>query len=167
MDSLDHKIHTKLLQAVRGGDVETAESLLNNIDSLKLRKYYVRKNRQNSLLHVAAAEDGQNAIVKLLLEYLDVNYLTDERETALMLAIEGNHVETVELLFSYGANTNIPDLSVYTCLFQRACINGRGKMVKILLENGVRLYSHWTELDPASYEFSSIGGCKCEIKNFA
>lgn len=138
--SVEHHLLLQLLQAVIKGDVEAVKPLFDGIDTSELKKFCDK--RDCSLLHIAA-KNGQNDIVKLLLDKLDVNSQTNwKKETALMLAIKNNNDETVELLFNHGADINIPKIQVYTELFQIACVNGRIKMVKVLLEHGVRLYSN-------------------------
>jgi ankyrin repeat protein len=50
----------------------------------------------------------------MLAENVDVNALDAKGETALILAIQNNHVEIVKTLLAHGANPNTPDARGFT-----------------------------------------------------
>lgn len=138
---MENSLDNNLLLAIQEGKVDIVRSLLQNIplDLTTNRP----KNQGESFLHYAAYH-GKTQIVELLLKYFDVNSLAQQRDdkskTALVLAIERNHVETVKLLLNHEADMTVPSSFTYYKLFQRACFKKREEMVKILLERGIRLH---------------------------
>lgn len=139
---MDAKIHSKVLQAIRKGAVDPVETLINETEPSTLVKLSPTTN-QSSWLHLAA-KHGQVEIVKILLWRFDVNSLTTNtrnEKTPLMIAIEQNQPETVEFLLSRGAKMTIPREDDYEELFARACEEGHNKMVKVLLQHGIPIYS--------------------------
>lgn len=138
MDS--SSLDNDLLRAIQEGNKETVKSLLENAPTDQVESV------KESFLHVAS-QNGLTEIVELLTAYFDVNAtIRQQQVTPLMLAIEGNHHETVKFLLEHGAKTRVPSLLAYYELFQSACENKHDEIVKILLEHGIRLYSTYQEL---------------------
>lgn len=143
---MESSFHRDLLGAIQEGNKELVKTLIESTwtDFTKCPL----DNTKESFLHVAA-QNGQTEIIGLLITHLDVNATVSEEDkviTPLMLAIEGNHDETVKFLLDHGAKTSIPSLLTYYQLFSSACVNQQDKIVKILLNHGIRLCSTCMEL---------------------
>lgn len=83
-----------------------------------------------------AAEDGNNNIVKLLLDKgAGINALSKNGWTALKRAADSGHVETVKLLLDSRADITIKDVHRMTA-FHNAAENGHIEVLKLLLTYG-------------------------------
>lgn len=167
----------ELVSAIKDGKLEVVQSLLQQSsvsaflnylttsDSYKgpdqnLGQYYTYDG--HLLIHVAA-KHGQTAIVRLLLQYFEVDVVTKRRETSMMLAALNNHEETLEFLLRNGANVHhIPVESNGRTVLIIACQNKLGNIVRILLQHRatiLRSYFDNSRTDAAytSFRKSVIG----------
>lgn len=128
--------NTSLIQAIEKGSLEEVKSLLES---------KITKSDGDSLLHVAA-QHGQTEIVEFFLDnnHFDVNSQCKTKKgkqffktTPLMLAIDGNHSETVKLLLDRGASVNVPSLSEYQDCLINASVRGDREIIKLLLDHGI------------------------------
>lgn len=86
-----------------------------------------------------ASQSGDNKNIKLLLDKgisVDIKGLNKyEEQTALMFATNNNHLDTIKLLISYGADINATRHDGITTLMIAAKI-GNEKLVEYLIKNG-------------------------------
>ncbi|WP_395462785.1 ankyrin repeat domain-containing protein [Wolbachia endosymbiont of Cantharis cryptica] len=83
-----------------------------------------------------ASEKGDTVKVKSLLETkINVDTKDWEKDTPLLLAIEGNHIETVRLLLQYKANVNVKN-RFGTIPLSSAIKKGYIEIAVLLLEHG-------------------------------
>jgi ankyrin repeat protein len=68
---------------------------------------------------------------------VDLNALSEDGKTALILAIQNNHVDVVRTLLAHGANPNTPDSHGFTAL-RAARIRGNFAILTALERNGRR-----------------------------
>lgn len=67
--------------------------------------------------------------------HVDVNALSPSGQTALILAIQHNHVDAVRALLSHGANPNTPDSRGFTPM-RAARLQYNHAIVEALQHNG-------------------------------
>ncbi|CAH1165751.1 unnamed protein product [Phyllotreta striolata] len=124
---------SRLLEAAKAGDAETAERLLGagghivNCRDLD--------GRHSTPLHFAA---GYNrvAVVELLLRHgADVHAKDKGGLVPLHNACSYGHYEVTELLVKHGASVNVADLWKFTPLHEAAA-KGKYEIVKLLLKHG-------------------------------
>lgn len=82
-----------------------------------------------------AAEEGQMAALKILLEKTDVNQTDHHGRTALFYAVEEGHVTIVKYLVNQGANVNLKTRSGRTVL-SYAAEERQSNIVQFLLDKG-------------------------------
>jgi len=123
--------NASLIEAVKGGSLETVQTLLD--DNAEVN---ARDNDGRPALGWAAYK-GYTEIVKLLLERgAEADAETKKGATALMLAAEQNHVEAIKLLLANGADVNAKTVENGQTALMSAVQNGHSATVKLLLENG-------------------------------
>ena len=86
-------------------------SALSNAVAEGIKLAELRDNTGNSLLHLAAL-NGQDEEVKVLVNQIemDVNMQGDQKRTPLHMAVTGEHLNTIELLLSLGADISADDI---------------------------------------------------------
>ncbi|GBM35987.1 hypothetical protein AVEN_78086-1 [Araneus ventricosus] len=68
--------------------------------------------------------DDTYSILKILLnEGVDVNLMNQRRETPLMWAARGNHLDIVKMLLAFGANVHLQNENMETCLHLASTYN--------------------------------------------
>lgn len=93
---------------------------------------------RETLLHVAAAKSGHDAVVKLLLDKgASLNTTDENNQTALHWAAKNGHDAVVKLLLDKGVNLYAKDTNNQTPL-SLAAAGGHEAVVKLLLEKGAR-----------------------------
>jgi ankyrin repeat protein len=65
-------------------------------------------------LWIAAKNGDMNGLQAALASNVDVNALSESGQTALILAIQNNHLEIVRALLAHGANPNLADSRGFT-----------------------------------------------------
>ncbi len=136
--------YTNLLHAVKYGDIESAEHLLENGGDVELSDKY-----DNTLL-MLASNYGKTDMVELLLDYdadvdrfvEEIKYNTDGMgydgtagHSALLAASSRGHADVIELLLDYRANISQKDPSGNTALMNAAAFS-YAETVEVLLNNG-------------------------------
>ena len=104
-----------------------------------------------------ACELGRLAYVKMLLDAGAQLVVADNRFTALMLAADGGHVETVRHLLSVGVDVNHQGDNACTALHQ-AATQKHADVVKLLLKHGADKALRDNDGDTA-LDCATIGGC--------
>ena len=124
---------TKILLKKTKNDDETRRSeFLNDTVLTELKG---KRPRYLASIHLAAFH-GHTELVELFLNNnIDVNTLTDKKDTPVMWAVCGNHVETVRLLIKYKANLKLQNDKDSTPL-SLAIRYGFVEVVRILLDEG-------------------------------
>lgn len=118
-------IHTALLN-----NQLTAARILIPIDDVVLQQ----DEKQRNALHYAAI-DNLYELIDDIAKYLPNLNLVDERgKTALLLAVEFYHPESVKKLIALGADVNLADIYQMTALHW-AVKNGSAALVKLLIEH--------------------------------
>jgi ankyrin repeat protein len=87
-------------------------------------------------LWVAAKNGDMKGLQAALAGNVDVNALDPKGTTALILAIQNNHVDIVRALLAHGANPNTPDSRGYTPI--RAARIRANFAIMTALENNAR-----------------------------
>jgi ankyrin repeat protein len=120
--------HTALMLAVMGGHTAAAEQLLAASADPKLVD-----GVENTVLHLAA-RCGMLSLVERLLALgdLDINTLNAQNASALLLALQGGHIEVVNCLLAAGADVTFADEDGDTAL-HLAVIGGELALVRRLL----------------------------------
>jgi ankyrin repeat protein len=91
-----------------------------------------------TLLHAFAEKGDEFAIQLLFAKGADIEAKTKRDETALMLAIECERMETVQLLITKGSDVNTMDKDGHGPLIM-AVKSAQTRIVQLLLENGAIL----------------------------
>jgi hypothetical protein len=86
-------------------------------------------------LWLAAKSGDMSGLQAALASNVDVNALNAKGQTALILAIQHNHVDIVRTLLAHGANPNTPDARGYTPL-RAAHSRGNFAILNALERNG-------------------------------
>uniref|UniRef100_A0A1I7S218 Non-specific serine/threonine protein kinase n=1 Tax=Bursaphelenchus xylophilus TaxID=6326 RepID=A0A1I7S218_BURXY len=97
---------------------------------------HIRASDGRTPLHFAAAH-GVDDCVRVLCDYVDVDAVTSVDEglkTALLLAAQAGHVETVRILIQQGADPFFCDANGYSAL-QLAHLNNHGRVAEVLFES--------------------------------
>jgi ankyrin repeat protein len=122
-----------MIKASANGDINTVNNLLRQGVNPN------GKDQQGNTPLFVAANYGQSAIVKLLLDHkAKVDVVTPpNRYTPLMMAVE--YIDVVRLLIENGANVNLQSSSGETALMM-ACHETRdSEIVKLLLNHGAKV----------------------------
>ncbi|CAF1344610.1 unnamed protein product [Adineta steineri] len=145
LKDVDTETLQEIATACKSGSVHQLEAVLNSLNPDKLSGYlnaltYFYKGEDKKYLTplMIASVHGQDSII-----------LHDEhfnKQTALWLAVENEHLNVVQTLVSLGkANVNhTADYSYHDTNWTplgMACSNGQLEMVKYLIENGADLYN--------------------------
>jgi ankyrin repeat protein len=111
--------------------IEAAEYLINIGIDLTAEDYV-----GDLALHLAA-EFGHTDMISLLVQHIDVDYLSSSGESALICAIRMNQIEAIKLLLHLGANPNLkqPNKNEWTPLFS-SVYQGRLEATKVLVGIG-------------------------------
>lgn len=122
-----------LMDAVKSGNVEEVQSLLNKGVDVNVRV----ETMDSPTPLMKASEGGNLEVVKLLVgKGANVNATDHSGETPLMYASRGGHLEIMKLLIEKGADVNAQEwyghMSVLLLAFER----GDLKTVKLLLDYG-------------------------------
>jgi len=121
-----------LVKASENGDIETANTLLNQGADIEELSYELTPL-------MSAARYGKLDMVKLLLvRGANVNVKNSDGTTALKLASGGGYTEIVKLLLDRGANVNACDEGNRTAL-HLATLENHADIVKILIEKNADL----------------------------
>ncbi|CAG2065468.1 unnamed protein product, partial [Timema podura] len=86
-----------------------------------------------------AAQFGNIYALKRIIEFcphIDVNQRTNDRATALMLATQGGHVETIKILFEIGADPSLLDSDGFNAMSMAILINNSGVLVLLISLTG-------------------------------
>jgi len=123
---------TKLIQAVKDGDLQTVQDLLTNGIEADAKDY------DGKTALGWAAYKGHAEIVELLLEKgADVNAKTNKGTTPLMLAADQNHIEIANILLAKDADINAKTTDTgQTALMTAVAKSGHAAVARLLLENG-------------------------------
>ena len=81
-------------------------------------------------------EKDYSEVVKVLLNYVDVNAKNPAKRTALILAAKNGNEETTKVLLEAGADVNAVDYFEWTALINAADDGYYSRVVKVLLEFG-------------------------------
>ena len=81
-------------------------------------------------------EKDYSEVVKVLLNYVDVNAKNPAKRTALILAAKNGNEETTKVLLGAGADVNAVDYFEWTALINAADDGCYSRIVKVLLEFG-------------------------------
>ncbi|MFP3032786.1 MAG: ankyrin repeat domain-containing protein, partial [Wolbachia sp.] len=106
LEAKDNSNNTPLHNACNNGHVKVVEYLIQEGASLKA------KNKDGEApLHVAVQHDGTLEVIEFILsrDLSGINNVTNEGRTSLHLAIQGNKLNTVELLLRKGASIAVKD----------------------------------------------------------
>lgn len=96
------------------------------------------KNSNDDFL--IACRQNDIGLVKHLIEEnsVNINYTNANGETALIVAVNNNHIEIAELLLKAGANPSLPNKD-YTLAFMTACYFDCIDIVKLLFKTGTKI----------------------------
>ncbi len=143
----------RMLEAVRGGDIDSVASLLERHPSLARMQVAPDDGSADAspsggtLLHVAVAQ-GHEAVARLLLEHgIDLEARNAEGRTALHDSLELGQREITRLLLSHGA---------YVDLCSAALLGDEARMRTLLEEDRDRVRDASTGLSPLGW--ASYGG---------
>jgi ankyrin repeat protein len=146
-----YDVHTVLTIAVYNGRMEIVKALLEKgADVNAISRYH-----GNTAL-IKAANNGRMEIVKALLEKgADVNSINRSGETALLQAAQCKYgaTEIVKALLEKGADVNASSRHGYTALM-RAAIHGCEDTVKVLLDNGAKVYLENNISEKTAYDLA-------------
>lgn len=99
------------------------------------------------------AHRGNPEIVKLLLEHgAEVDRVSDEYPTPLMLACSLGHLEVARVLIEHGAEVSLANWSTEETALKAASRNGHTEIVRLMLENGAAV-DHVTDEDHTGGEY--------------
>ena len=150
---------------------KTVQLLLNsdNIDIFAV-------NNKGSTILMDAAEKGYEDIVKLLLEKIQektrdnkqefvriLNERDQEGNTAVMLAVQGNHANILEILAENGADVSITNNKLSSPLMY-AAQDGDLKSAEILIKYGANV--NYRDNDGWTAYFAAISHAEYEMANF-
>lgn len=153
-------IEEQLIPAIKGGDLELVQSLLELPEIKPFVKYLTKSEsyahqgqyytKDGHLLIHVAAKHGQTAIIRLLFKYFEVDVVNKKLETSMTLAALNNHEDTLLFLLQNGANVHhTPHTGVksdgQTVLFP-ACQRKLGNIVRILLQHGAGILRGYDSL---------------------
>lgn len=105
---------------------------------------YLYNDIVNDTLLIAAANRGFNDSVKVLIEKgATINWVNKHNGTALYYAVKCGHYDSVKLLLDNGADANIQEKinTGNTPLHEAIYLLDEGKMLKLLIDNGVQYNS--------------------------
>ena len=123
---------TKLHNAIRAGDLKTANQLIN-------KDYFDKPDKRGCTPLYWASQEGYKEIVKKLIDRgADVNARDKHDSTPLRAAVVKNHLDIVEELIISGAALNSKHLDGSTPLHSAAEI-GDVRMIELLLANGAEI----------------------------
>lgn len=122
-----------VLTAVHLGHIEILEALLES----GARLSDVTTNDGHTVLHIAARQERLGLLRRLLHKALslDVNALSHEARTPLIIAAAAGRVDAVRMLLGHGANTSTSDNDGWTPLHW-AVKSSSLRIVRMLLEHG-------------------------------
>jgi ankyrin repeat protein len=133
-DTKDFYGFRAITMAVTAGETEAVRELIkagadlfaeDEVDELK---YYLLE---------AAAQNGHVEVVRLLLAHgLDINHLSEELNSPLIMAALHGYHEVVAFLISAGADVKIKNQQGNTALLA-AAFKGHAKVVRLLIEAGL------------------------------
>jgi len=139
----------EFFRAVREGDIATVQRMLNSNNNL-INIYDKHGNNESALF--IAAENGNRAMVELLIDAgADIN-IRDEIWTPLSGAASRGHFHVVRLLIEEGANVNVVEEDGESPLYI-AAINGHIQIVRLLLDAGAYININdgvWSPLSAAA-----------------
>lgn len=95
-------------------------------------KWAIRSGNHNVVQYVVEKDRGADMLRLLLEKGADVNYVSDDGETPLSMAVENDKLEYVEILLENGANVDYPNSYGETPL-QAAVTYGYEKLIDLLL----------------------------------
>ncbi|MBR2281582.1 MAG: ankyrin repeat domain-containing protein [Spirochaetales bacterium] len=95
-------------------------------------KWVFRSGNYNVVQYVVEKDRGADMLRLLIEKGADVNYVSNDGETPLSIAVEDNKLEYVAILLENGANVNYPNSYGETPL-QTAVAYGYGKLIDLLL----------------------------------
>jgi ankyrin repeat protein len=135
IDLADNWGATPLMYAVKGGNLAVAELLIKHGANVNRP---LAKSLMNPLM--MAAFHGDNAMIKLLLDNkADIEQTNSASETALMMAINKQRIESVKLLLKRGANVSQVLSSLGNSVLHYAAMGNSVELVDALLAKKARL----------------------------
>jgi ankyrin repeat protein len=123
-----------ILDAAKGGDLETAKTFLNANPDLVNARDEGTENPGYTPLHWAVFNGHKDVVELLVANKADVNARTKYDTTPLILAAGRGDKDVVELLLANKADVNAKDSAGWTSLFL-ASMNGRANVLDLLLAN--------------------------------
>ncbi|XP_067312354.1 ankyrin repeat and SOCS box protein 2b isoform X2 [Pseudorasbora parva] len=144
---------SEVICAVRRGDVQRVCELASGVCELASGVCELEADDWTPLHE--AAHRGQTACVRALLKArgVCVDKRTLQEQTALMLAVQGRHLDCVRVLLEAGADPDISNKDKETPLY-KACEQECVRVVKLLLASGAavnqRCRRGWTALHEAA-----------------
>lgn len=114
---------------------------------LRAKATVTTTTRSNCTALTMAAEEGQLASAKLLLEanaVVDIDRRDTRGYTALHLAVENGHADVTKALLDAGASATVPRNNQWTCVLS-AAYNGSTDVLLHLASKGVDLNAPFTE----------------------
>ena len=153
----DRYARSLIFLAVENNDITLLEILLNSLFKRTIHEYAYYYKVDDDIGAgldplILASHMGNVKAVELLLEHLIPYYLESsitqnlsqdldmraKKITPLIAAVNGNHIEIVEMLLDKGVDINKPGLSGYTALHDAVNKNNI-EMVKLLIRKGADL----------------------------
>ncbi len=130
----DKKGFTPLAAAISSKNLPISYRLIKD----KRRANYINTlsdNYNNSPLILASMVGFKDIIRMLINNGAIIDQQNNEKQTALIAAVQSNNIDILEILISNGANINLQDNLGFTALIY-AAKEGKADMVKTLLRNG-------------------------------
>ncbi|KAI1460619.1 ankyrin repeat-containing domain protein [Annulohypoxylon moriforme] len=128
--------------AVWENDVGLLQMLLNQ-NGVDLETYTVAKSTP-----LNTAVKNKEMVKMLLIHGADPNKYPNGGDSALLRAVQGNHVEVVKVLIQYGARIDVPDELRDDTRWEpveRAVFYGQGDIIRILVEGGADIDRRFTD----------------------
>ncbi|KAL2066521.1 hypothetical protein VTL71DRAFT_2592 [Oculimacula yallundae] len=130
------KGRTPLMDAARSGDLSVIKFLIEKGADVSARD----STAEGSTALLAALKyNSTHEVVEYLLDHgaNASDHFLESKETALMLAVKGEDIATVQALLSYGAEVNVQRTSDLRTAILVAVNHEKPEMCKLLLEHGI------------------------------
>ncbi len=159
---MDNEIKKEMLRAVKNGDLDAIDNLINSNEELLNISLPI-----GSWLHIAAACGNYHAVEFLIKRGIDVNiYGSAVNCNALRIAAFGGHLDIVKLLHKNGSLIDVSEPNKNPLFAAISC--GHTHIVKYLVETGMDIAVHYQigrlkKVD--AYEYARQYG-QTEIANY-